>query len=207
MTGLRDVILIGAPAGAAVTDLVPLLADLGRFVVIGPGAGAGSVPSFDADLGSWSATSEAVASAEARWGPVEALITLPAPAPASPIEDVDDVLWEATLADHLTAPMHLARAACPAMAERGRGCIVPVTWSIEDGRKFVHLAATSEAAMLFAKALAAEVGPGGIRVNAVAVPPGEVAAAAPAIRLLLSGSAGYLTGEVLRPAASEQLHG
>jgi NAD(P)-dependent dehydrogenase (short-subunit alcohol dehydrogenase family) len=49
----------------------------------------------------------------------------------------------------------------------------------------------------FARTLASELGEAGITVNALSVPVGRPADAAPALRLLCSPDAGYLTSESL----------
>jgi meso-butanediol dehydrogenase / (S,S)-butanediol dehydrogenase / diacetyl reductase len=83
--------------------------------------------------------------------------------------DLDDERWLRTLDVNLTGAFRLARAAIPALIERGGGSIVLVSSvsalvSGTDGTAYV----TSKAAMLgLARSIAVDYGPRGIRANAL----------------------------------------
>lgn len=173
------------------------LAALGSPVVLTPAGPPSGLTGLVVDLAAPKAVGAALDHAAPTWGPVGAAVALPAPGEARPVHEVDDELWTTTLDANLTAAMHLCRAAGPMLADTGGGAIALVTWRAGAGRS--HLAAAAGAVELLARALAAELGPAGVRVNAVAVRPGEIRRALPTLRLLLSPDAGYLTGEVLTP--------
>jgi 3-oxoacyl-[acyl-carrier protein] reductase len=83
--------------------------------------------------------------------------------------------WSAVLAVNLTASFNTIRLLTPAMRERRRGAIVNM--SSVAGRVFmdivgVHYAASKAALIGMTRHLAGELGPDGIRVNAVA--PGRI---------------------------------
>lgn len=83
--------------------------------------------------------------------------------------DVDDERWQRTLDVNLSGAFRLARAAIPALVERGGGSIVLVSSvaalvSGTDGAAYV----TSKAALLgLTRSIAVDYGPRGIRANAL----------------------------------------
>jgi NAD(P)-dependent dehydrogenase (short-subunit alcohol dehydrogenase family) len=95
--------------------------------------------------------------------------------------------WDEVLAVNLTGPMLCARAVLPAMAARGSGHIVNIA-SITGKRPVPQRAAyaASKLGLIgLTRALADEVGPTGVRVNAIS--PGLVAG--PRIERVLAGQA------------------
>lgn len=132
------------------------------------------------------------------------LVVLPAPVPRRPLVEVDEALWRRTLDANLTRAMELCRVAGPRIAAAGGGAIVLTTLEAPAEPGWAHLAAASGAVAMLARALAAELGGAGVRVNAVTVWPGRFAEAIPVLRLLLSEVASYVVGEVV-PAADDGL--
>lgn len=92
-----------------------------------------------------------------------------------PALEVDDEAWERDLAVNARAPLFLSRAAARHMAERGRGKIVNVAsvLSFQGGIRVLPYAASKHALAGITRALANELAPLGIQVNALA--PGYIA--------------------------------
>lgn len=132
------------------------------------------------------------------------LVVLPASVPRRPLVDLDEALWRRTLDANLTRAMELCRVAAPRIAATGGGAIVLTTLETPAEPGWAHLAVASGAVATLARALAAELGGSGVRVNAVRVWPGRLAGAIPALRLLLSEVASYVVGEVV-PVADDGL--
>ena len=97
--------------------------------------------------------------------------------PASPCSDHSNAATEAefdeTFALNVKVPFFLVAALAPAMAERGWGSIVNVSTMVASfGQAGMAMYGASRAALeLLTKAWAAEYGPRGVRVNAVAPGP------------------------------------
>lgn len=94
--------------------------------------------------------------------------------PVGPVEDMDVVGWRRTLDVNLTGAFLCARRAVPALKRSGGGSIVLMssnagTMGLPYRGPYV---ATKWALIGFAKTLAMELGPSGIRVNAIC--PGDV---------------------------------
>jgi len=136
--------------------------------------------------------------------PLHGLVVLPAPAPRRRLVEIDPALWRRTLDANLTRAMELCRAAGPRIASSGGGAIVLVVPPVDERPAGVHLAAASGAVAMLARALAVELEPLGVRVNALVAAPERLERVAPALRLLLSEEASYVTGEIV-PAAGDVL--
>ncbi|RAI01814.1 3-oxoacyl-ACP reductase FabG [Acuticoccus sediminis] len=142
------------------------------------GRGVGMV----ADVGDWDTLSAVIADAEAAMG--GAFDTVINNAGISPKHDgaahkvweMDPAEWRRVVEVNLTGTFNTIRALTPAMRAAQRGWIVNT--SSVAGKTYspivaCHYAATKSAIIGFTKHLAAELGPYGIRVNALA--PGRIA--------------------------------
>lgn len=92
----------------------------------------------------------------------------------APLADLDAATWERSLAVNLTGPMLTVQAALPALKACGNATVVVVTSAaaiLPVAGRSGYCAAKAGATML-AKALAMELAPDGIRVNAIC--PGAV---------------------------------
>ncbi|MET8452775.1 SDR family oxidoreductase [Streptomyces sp. NPDC005209] len=170
-------------------------------------------------------------SAQERLGPVTGLVNNAAvTGPLGRLADTDPAVLRRVLDVNLLGTLLCSRLAARLMSARGSGAIVNVTSAaatLGSPGEYVHYAATKAAVDALTLGLAKELGPDGVRVNAVApgvidtemhaamgdpdrahrmsdtVPlrrPGRAEEIAAAISWLLSPDASYTTGAVLRVA-------
>jgi NAD(P)-dependent dehydrogenase (short-subunit alcohol dehydrogenase family) len=126
------------------------------------------------DLSSRSAPAELAAAALDALGFVDVLVNNAATAARLPTVDMDADLVDDLYAVNVRGPLLLVAALLPSMIERGRGSIVnlsSVSGVVGTPRRAAY-AATKGALDAATRSLAMELGPHGIRVNAVA--PGVV---------------------------------
>ena len=110
------------------------------------------------------------AAAEARHGPVEVLVNnVGIAGPTAPVETVSLADWERTIAANLTSHFLCIRRAVPAMKAAGDGLIVNISsGSAKVGLPLRTPYVVSKGAVLsLTTTLARELGPAGIRVNAI----------------------------------------
>jgi 3-oxoacyl-[acyl-carrier protein] reductase len=87
----------------------------------------------------------------------------------SPVIDMSEEDWDRTLRINLGGNFLCARAFVPAMRRQKSGRIISIASSIAHygAKEFAHYAASKAAIIGFVKALARELGPDGITVNAI----------------------------------------
>jgi len=179
---------------------------------------------LEVDVRDPAAVSQAAAETVDRLGTIGALVTC---AGINHFQDFLDITladWTEMLEIHLTGTFLVAQAVTPSMrsARFGRMVFISSLAGLSGSARHVHYAAAKAGIIGFAKALAKELGPDGITVNAVApgaidtpmirdVPPdvmeryaanpvgrmGTVADVAHAVTMLVSESASYITGAVI----------
>ena len=141
--------------------------------IISAGGAAAFVP---ADLagGATSVASLAARAAEVAGGPIDILVNNAAYLVGqTAATDTTEAMIDAALAVSVKAPILLTAALAPAMAERGEGVVINMG-SINGTSGMAKTAlysATKSAVHGLTRALAAEYGPVGIRVNAIAPGP------------------------------------
>ena len=89
--------------------------------------------------------------------------------PTSQVEEIDPAEWEATIAINLTGQFYCARKAAPLLKASARGAMINIA-SVAGRLGYANrtpYAASKWAIVGFTKSLAIEMGPDGVRVNAI----------------------------------------
>lgn len=170
------VVLVTGAAGTIGAGIVPSLIDAGAKVLAAYRSNQGDLHTYDSavvravsvDLHGPGAATMLVNAALDAFGRLDAVINNAADQRLGALTDGVDATWTAMLETNLSAVQRLCAAAIPALTQTG-GSIVHIA-SIEASTPApAHGAyAVSKAALVMhAKALALELGPVGIRVNAV----------------------------------------
>ena len=180
-----------------------------------------------ADVADESAVRAMVRAVEERFGQIDLLVNNAGHAEQALFTDLSGEQWKRMMDVHVNGAFYACSAALPAMIRRKAGCIVNIAsmWGQTGASCEVHYSTAKAALIGLTKALAKEVGPSGIRVNAVAPgaietdmmagfskedkaviaeetplcrlgKPEEVAAA---VSFLASTDAAFITGQVISP--------
>ena len=134
-------------------------------------AQGGEVLALPADVSRAAELERFVSAAVERWGRVDALVNNAGTAAARPFGSITDAEWEEDLGLKLFAAVRAVRLAVPGLRAAGGGAIVNVL-SIkarEPGKNSIPSSVSRAAGLALTKALSKELGPEGIRVNAVLV--------------------------------------
>jgi pteridine reductase len=129
---------------------------------------------FMADLGAGSdEAGRLVAEIDRRWGRLDVLVNSAAIFPRTPLESIDEAVWERTMAINLKGPFFTAWHAASLIRRSGGGSIVSIAdWAgLRPYKHYLPYVISKGAIITMTKALAKELAPE-IRVNAVA--PGPV---------------------------------
>jgi 3-oxoacyl-[acyl-carrier protein] reductase len=216
-----------AHRGARVAVGYNASADAARDVVDRIHAHGGVAEAFAGDVGDPIEVQRLLGSVQARLGPIDGVVNSAAAMLTRPFLETDDGQWEEILRQDLYSVIFTCRGVLPSMLERGAGTIVNVTSRLAFvGTSDAPAYAAAKAAVgSLTKSLAAEFGPSGVRVNAVA--PGTVSTdmgrdtiasaagreragriplrrfvaateVADAIAFLLSDAAGGITGQTIQ---------
>ena len=132
-------------------------------------AGAEAV-ALEADLATEGEAERIVRETEDALGALDILVVNHGIWKPAPIESMTAEQWDETLRVNLGAARALCGEAARRMVPRGTGAMVVVasTAGQRGEAGYSHYAASKGALIAFTKSLATELGPGGIRVNAVA---------------------------------------
>jgi 3-oxoacyl-[acyl-carrier protein] reductase len=125
---------------------------------------------FAADLADGAAAEGLVEAVLERFGRIDGLVNNAGRTQVGPFLDLAPAEWDAVIATDLTAAFRTCRAAVPAMLERGSGSIVNVASRLgQTGVPETTAYSAAKAGLIgLTRSLARELGPTGIRVNAVA---------------------------------------
>jgi 3-oxoacyl-[acyl-carrier protein] reductase len=138
-------------------------------------AGGGEAAAVRADVTDADAVRNMVARALEAYGRIDVLVNNAGILNQAPLDAMSDAVWDEMIAVNLKSVFLCTRAVLPHMLARGAGRIINMSSTL--GQKgisgCVHYATTKAAIIGFTKALAREVGPKGILVNAIAPGPVE----------------------------------
>jgi len=123
-----------------------------------------------ADLSSHAEARDMFAKIEADYGPVDVLVNNAGAAYYGLFSDMSDDDIQGVLADNLLSTINTTHHAVPTMVRAKGGCIINITsiWGIQGASCEVVYSAAKAGVIGFTKALARELGPSGVRVNAIA---------------------------------------
>lgn len=164
--------LAGEGARVAVTDLVGDTAEETAAAIKGTG---GDARAYALDISDAAIVSRVVEAVEADFGPIDVLVNNAARLPmfTTFTQQAEDAVgerdWNDLIGVNVTGLLNMFSVVAGKMAERGNGCIVSVAsdaGKIGESRQAVY-ASTKSAVIGFTKSLAQELGPRGVRVNAV----------------------------------------
>ena len=123
-----------------------------------------------ADVADRAQVNDMVRRLEDVFGPVSLLVNNAGVAGQALFQDITDDLWHRYFAVNVDGAFHAIQAVLPAMLHAHAGCIVNISsiWGLRGASCEVTYSATKGALIALTKALAKELGPSNIRVNAVA---------------------------------------
>jgi 3-oxoacyl-[acyl-carrier protein] reductase len=133
--------------------------------------GGGRAVAVQTDVRDQAQVEGMVAQVEDELGPIDTLVlNASIQFPVVPFAEYPWEAFHAKLVGELSAAFFCCRAVVPAMIERGRGCIIAVSSGLSrhPGKGFCAHSTAKSGLDGFAKSLALELGPHGIRVNVVA---------------------------------------
>ena len=185
----------------------------------------GTARAYAVDVTDSAAVKKVTAQIELDLGAVSVLVNNAGISEQKLFTDISDSDWEQMLAVHLHGAFYMTRALVPAMVHRKYGRIINIAsmWGETGGSCEVHYSAAKAGLIGLTKALAKELAPSGITVNAVSpgavetdmmralgeevcktvaeeTPVGRLAhprEIADAVCFLASEKAAYITGQVL----------
>jgi gluconate 5-dehydrogenase len=159
--------LAGAGAMVVLNGRDPAALESGKQALERDG-GRADVAAFD--VTNRDAVRAAVAALETRHGSIDILVNNAGIQRRHPVADFPPQDWDAIIATNLTAPFVVAQAVIPGMVKRGRGAIVNIaSLTSELGRPtIVPYTAAKGGVRQLTRGLATELGPTGVRVNAIA---------------------------------------
>jgi 3-oxoacyl-[acyl-carrier protein] reductase len=134
----------------------------------------GSIAAHRADVRSWQEVAVAVAAVEAEQGPIEALASVAGVWEPVPFLDLTPESWHRILDVNLEGSFNVCRLVTERMAARKRGSVVCIASNAAylAWQGGAHYSASKAGLVGLVKGMALELGPLGIRVNAIA--PGTV---------------------------------
>lgn len=137
-------------------------------------ARGGEAMAVQGDVSRWDEVQAMVGAVVSRWGRLDVLVNNAGHYDAACLAEIDPVRWARMLDVHLTGPYLCVKAALPYLTQSPCASVVNVssTAALTGGTSGVHYAAAKGGVLSLTLALARELAPRGIRVNAVV--PGKI---------------------------------
>ncbi|MFJ5958791.1 SDR family NAD(P)-dependent oxidoreductase [Paenarthrobacter sp. NPDC092416] len=130
---------------------------------------SGDVLFIDADVSKSAQVDAAFTRAEAELGPLSGAFNAAGISRVAPITETSDELWQTLIHVNLSGTFHFARAAARCLTSNGGGSLVCTAseLSLVGQAGYTAYAATKGGVLSMMRALAAELAPAGVRVNAL----------------------------------------
>lgn len=127
-----------------------------------------------ADVSDEDQAARLVESTVAKFGRIDVLVNNAGVMEVKPFADQTPDAWEAMIKVNIFGPLHVTRAVLPLMIKQRHGSIINLASQLGHvgGENFAVYSGTKGFVLAYTKSLAREVGPHGIRVNAVC--PGSI---------------------------------
>lgn len=138
-------------------------------------AAGGKAIALAADVSDRAAVEAAVASLREQFGPVTIVVNNAGIASWVPFEEIDDALWDRTMAINLRGPFIVTQTVLPDMKAAKWGRVINISSSSAQSgtARMTHYSSSKGGMISFTKSLALELGPLGITVNNI--PPASIA--------------------------------
>ena len=129
----------------------------------------GTAEAFQADVSDPAAVASMVQSITSNLGAIDILVNNAGIMGSCPVLSITPEFWDRVFAVHVRGTFLCSKAVLPHMMEKGYGKILNMSgsYAIGGAENYVHLSAAKGAITGFTRALAREVGPHGICVNAI----------------------------------------
>jgi NAD(P)-dependent dehydrogenase (short-subunit alcohol dehydrogenase family) len=133
-------------------------------------ASGGDVLALQADVEHADDIARFVEAAVARWGKIDGIVHNAGRSAAGPLESTDDAVWEGDLQLKLMGAVRLTRVALPYLRQsRGAAVYTLAMAAKAPGAASAPSSVSRAAGMALMKSLSKELGPDGIRVNAILI--------------------------------------
>jgi NAD(P)-dependent dehydrogenase (short-subunit alcohol dehydrogenase family) len=133
-------------------------------------AAGGEVEAVRADVERAGDIESFVGAAVARWGRIDGVVHNAGRSAAGPLDTIDDATWESDVQLKLMGAVRLTRCALPHLrASRGSALFTLAIGAKAPGPSSMPSSVSRAAGMALTKSLSKELGPDGIRVNAILI--------------------------------------